>query len=67
MFHESELVGVVVDPAFGDKLAELSKGMPVWIADTVINRRAAEHVRRDRTKSSVRGSSRGRMRSNAGA
>jgi len=39
------LVGLVVDPAFGDRLPALAEQMPVWVADTAINRAAAEDVR----------------------
>jgi len=35
-------VAVVVDPAFGERLASVAECSPVWIADTPINRAAAE-------------------------
>jgi hypothetical protein len=42
------VVGVVLDIAFGVRLSELARRMPVWIVDTPINRAAAEELwRRD--------------------
>jgi len=38
----SYVVGIVVDPAFGDRLHEILRRMPVWIAGTDANRRTAE-------------------------
>jgi hypothetical protein len=38
----SYTVGIVVDPAFGDRLRALADQMPVWVADTPANRAAAE-------------------------
>ena len=35
-------VAIVVDPAFGDQLPALAARVPVWIADTPVNRAAAE-------------------------
>lgn len=35
-------MAVVLDPDFGDRLQDLSATKPVWIADTPINRAAAE-------------------------
>ena len=35
-------VGIVVDPSFGERLANLAAEMPVWIADTPGNRVAVE-------------------------
>jgi hypothetical protein len=34
-------LAIVVDPQFGDRLAKLLDRMPVWIADTEMNRAAA--------------------------
>jgi len=39
-------VGLVVDPEYGERLGALAARMPVWIADTPTNRRAAEALRR---------------------
>jgi len=40
-FHR---VAIVVDPAFGDQLDPLASRVHVWIADTAVNRPAAERV-----------------------
>jgi hypothetical protein len=40
---------IVVDPAFGDRLAELPSSVPLWVVDTAINRSVAERLRRERT------------------
>jgi hypothetical protein len=37
-------IAIVVDPHFGERLAELAERMPVWIVDTPANRSAAERV-----------------------
>lgn len=42
--HADYLVGIVVDPAFGDRLDALAARLPVWIADTEVNRAAAVRV-----------------------
>jgi hypothetical protein len=39
----SVTVNIVVDPEFGDRLAEIAERGPVWIAATATNRAAAEH------------------------
>jgi hypothetical protein len=39
---DSYIVAVVLDPTFGDRLRDLPVGTPVWIADTPVNRAAAE-------------------------
>ena len=39
------MVGLVVDPAFGDRIATLAERMPTWVADTPANRAAAEALR----------------------
>ena len=31
------VVGIVVDPQFGERLGELAAKLPVWIADTPVN------------------------------
>ena len=36
------VVGIVVDPAFGERLHAIIGRMPVWVADTPPNRAAAE-------------------------
>jgi hypothetical protein len=36
------IVSIVVDPAFGERLGEIARRGPVWIADTEVNRAAAE-------------------------
>jgi len=41
---EPYIVAVVLDPNFGDRLGDLSAGMPVWIVDTPVNRAAAEAI-----------------------
>ena len=38
------IVAVVLDQDFGDRLRDLPTGMPVWIADTPVNRAAAEAI-----------------------
>ena len=35
-------VAIVVEPAFGARLIELSQRMPVWVCDTPINRAAVD-------------------------
>ncbi len=42
---ERYIVGIVVDPAFGDRLDAVAARLPVWIADTEVNRAAAVRVR----------------------
>jgi len=37
-------VAIVVDPAFGERLKSLAERMHAWVADTPINRRAAEKI-----------------------
>lgn len=39
-------VAIVVDPDFGERLADLSRRMPVWICDTPTNHAVAETSRR---------------------
>jgi hypothetical protein len=41
----THVVGVVVDAAFGDRVREVLSRMPVWLADSDANRRAAERAR----------------------
>lgn len=41
-------VYVVVDRAFGEKLAELERGVPVWIVDTPTNKPVAQRFWNDR-------------------
>jgi len=43
LFHPT--VVIVVDPDFGDRLAELQA--PIWVADTSVNRPAAQRFWRD--------------------
>jgi len=45
------VVGIVVDPEFGERVAALLGRMPVWIADTETNRAAAERVGKARMRS----------------
>ncbi|MGC2000144.1 MAG: hypothetical protein WA658_09810 [Candidatus Acidiferrales bacterium] len=45
---QREKVYVVVDPAFGEKLALLPPGSPVWIVDTPVNKAVAERIWRER-------------------
>jgi hypothetical protein len=39
---------VVLDPDFGERLADLPPGVPVWIVDTVINRLVAHRLSKER-------------------
>jgi hypothetical protein len=39
------VIGIVVDPSFGDQLPEILGRMPIWIAATDANRRAVERAR----------------------
>ena len=48
-------VTIVVDPEFGDQLSDLATGEPVWIADTALNRRAAERHWREHRKTRDKG------------
>jgi len=41
-------VYVVVERAFGEQLASLPPGVPVWIVNTPSNRLVAEQLRRER-------------------
>ena len=41
------VVGVVVDPEYGDRLRALASRMPVWIADSDPNRVAVAALRRE--------------------
>jgi hypothetical protein len=45
---QREKVQVVVDPDFGEKLALLPPGTPVWIVDTPANKPVAERIWRER-------------------
>ena len=45
---QREKVYVVVDPHFGEKLALLPPGSPVWIVDTPANKPVAERIWRER-------------------
>jgi hypothetical protein len=38
------IVTLVVDPAFGDRLAELPRGAPVWIVESPTNRAAVQRA-----------------------
>ena len=38
------IVTLVVDPAFGDRLAELPSGTPVWIVESPANRAAVQRA-----------------------
>jgi hypothetical protein len=38
------VVGIVVDPSFGDRVDELLQRLPLWIADTEGNRAAIKRV-----------------------
>ena len=41
------LVGIVVDAEFGDRVLPLLTRLPVWLADTPLNRTTAENVWRN--------------------
>ena len=43
-------VAIVVDPEFGDRVSGLLKRMPVWLADTEVNRAAAARARGPRVQ-----------------
>jgi hypothetical protein len=45
------VVGIVVDPGFGERVATLLDRMPVWIADTETNRAAVARVSPERMRS----------------
>jgi hypothetical protein len=38
------IIGIVLDPEFGERLLTVANEMPVWIVDTPINRSWAERV-----------------------
>lgn len=38
------IVAVVVDPAFGDRVTDLLNRLPVWIADTEVNRAGSDRA-----------------------
>src|SRR4051794_11179018 len=38
------VVGIVVDPSFGDRVDDLLNRLPMWMADTEPNRSAAERI-----------------------
>ena len=42
------MVYVVVDPVFGERLASLPLGIPVWIVDTPTNRLVVERLWKER-------------------
>jgi hypothetical protein len=42
MTEPNPTVAIVVDPVFGERLLSLADQMPVWIADTPVNRSGAE-------------------------
>jgi hypothetical protein len=44
MSTEPYKVVVVVDPVFGNRLSDITRGVPVWIVDTPVNRAAAERM-----------------------
>jgi hypothetical protein len=45
MKYAGHVVAIVVDPDFGDRVADLLERMPVWIADTEANQGAAARAR----------------------
>lgn len=51
MTETAHVVGIVVDPVFGDRVDDLLNRLPVWMADTEINRAAAARARRLRANS----------------
>jgi hypothetical protein len=50
---EPYIVTVVVDPAFGDRLAELPSTVPVWIIESPANRAAVQRAWAGRSSSST--------------
>jgi hypothetical protein len=51
MKHAGHVVAIVVDPGFGDRVADLLERMPVWMADTEANQAAAARARTARVQS----------------
>jgi hypothetical protein len=51
MTETAHVVGIVVDPVFGDRVDDLLNRLPVWMADTEIHRAAAAQARRLRASS----------------
>ena len=49
---QREKVYVVVDPAFGEKLALLPPGSPIWIVDTPANKAVAKRLWSERPERS---------------
>lgn len=49
MFEENaqRQVALILDPLFGERCIPLLRQMPVWLVDSVDNRRAADMVRRE--------------------
>jgi len=43
---------VVVDPDFGERLADLPRGVPVWVVDTATNHPVAQRLRKERPATS---------------
>lgn len=41
---KAQIVEIVVDPEFGERLLSIDSGATVWIADTPVNRPVAESV-----------------------
>ena len=46
-------VYVVVDREFGEKLAELERGVPVWIVDTPTNKPVAQRLWNERPDETI--------------
>jgi hypothetical protein len=53
MSEKPYTVYVVVDPNFGERLASLPIGIPVWIVDTPSNKPVAQRLWRDAQKSII--------------
>ena len=51
MTSSGYVVAIVVDPRFGDHVADLLERMPVWMADTEVNHAAAARARTARIQS----------------
>jgi hypothetical protein len=51
MDNALHVVGIVVDPEFGDRVDELLGRMPIWMADTEANHGAAVRVQTARVQS----------------
>jgi hypothetical protein len=51
MKYAGHVVAIVVDPGFGDRVADLLERVPVWMADTEANQAAAARAQTARVQS----------------